>query len=68
MREPRLTLSFSYNLTVLTDASQRVEKKGELLFPPFTSLQLDIFAKSMKDLDVLFVGSYEDVIQFGRPL
>jgi hypothetical protein len=68
LREPRLTSSFETDLTAFTDASQRVDQGGELLFSPFSSLQLDIFAKPLKELDILSVGSYHDVIQFGRPL
>ncbi|KAK7462664.1 hypothetical protein VKT23_007250 [Stygiomarasmius scandens] len=49
-------------------SSQRVVVHGERLFPPFNLLQLDIFARRMDELDLFTVGSYDDVIQSGRPL
>jgi len=51
----------------LADASH-VLKNGSLLFPPFSTLQWDIFATPPKELNVLSVGSYNDAIGFGRPL
>jgi len=59
---------FLSHLTDLTDSSQRVVVHGEQLFPPFNLLQLDIFARRMEELDLFNVGSYNDVIQSGRPL
>ncbi|THU94224.1 hypothetical protein K435DRAFT_860761 [Dendrothele bispora CBS 962.96] len=38
------------------------------LFLPFNSLQLDLFTRRIEELDLFSVGSYDDVIQFGRPL
>ncbi|KAK7435501.1 hypothetical protein VKT23_019623 [Stygiomarasmius scandens] len=49
-------------------SSQRVVVPGEQFFPPFNLLQLDIFARRMEELDLFDVGSYNDVIQSGRPL
>ncbi|KAK7461510.1 hypothetical protein VKT23_008684 [Stygiomarasmius scandens] len=53
---------------VVTHALQRVFENGSLLFPPFSTLQWDIFATPPEELDVLSVGSYNDAIGFGRPL
>ncbi|KAK7442783.1 hypothetical protein VKT23_016028 [Stygiomarasmius scandens] len=47
---------------------QRMLDDGLPLFPPFSALEWDIFAAPVKELSVLSVGSYEDVISFGRPL
>ncbi|KAK7435425.1 hypothetical protein VKT23_019686 [Stygiomarasmius scandens] len=49
-------------------ASQRILNDGSLLFPPFSAFHWDIFAAPMEELSVFSVGSYEDVISFGRPL
>jgi hypothetical protein len=68
MRKPRLILSFWTHLTDLTDVSQQIVPHDEWLFPPFNLLQWDVFAKPREELDIFSVGSYDDVIQFGRPL
>ncbi|THU76758.1 hypothetical protein K435DRAFT_133037 [Dendrothele bispora CBS 962.96] len=49
-------------------ASARVMNEGQLLFQPFSALQWDVLAVPVEKLDVRSVGSYNDVIRFGRPL
>jgi hypothetical protein len=52
----------------VTDRSARVVKGDKLLFAPFSQLQWDVYAKPKSMLHLLSVGSYDDVISFGRPL